>query len=562
MNPASTSEELVENYFDDLLTRDELRELNRRLVADRATARLFAQLARTDGMLFAHFNQCIAEQALRFDAPAQSDRAVVVRVGAALRARPAWAWRWSRFLERLLGPTGSVIVHIAVILALLKLATYRPPPTTAEVEVMVIEPETVQFEQFEKELEPLPDRPEMVAAIKPPEISATAELPDELTASASVPEPTVDFAALDVRSEVASPLVMRGLYQGRSAGGRATALILYGGQWGHYTEAAVVKALEWLTRRQDADGSWGPNPIPLTGLGLLTFLAHGETTASEPYGTTVEKAIRYLVSRQGPDGRFGATDTQAGPYVHGIAAYAISEAYGLTRIPARKPVMEKATQVILDGQQARGGWDYKYGKGGRRDTSVAGWQIQALKSAYIAGAENPGLKEALEKAAADLKAVQNPETGRFGYTERAGGSDGCTGIGVLCLQLLGQGGEESVKKGLQALRDTGLSWAAQEHEEGWPLYEWYYITQAKFHQGGQAWAGWNSAFARLYIKQQNEDGSWDPPARAEQSQGPVYSTTLAALTLQVYYRFLPTYKPIAVEPISQTDTNDVVIRLE
>jgi hypothetical protein len=43
--------------------------------------------------------------------------------------------------------------------------------------------------------------------------------------------------------------------------------------------------------------------------------------------------------------------------------------------------------------------------------------------------------------------------------------------------------------------------------------------------------------------------------------GPVYSTTLAALTLQVYYRFLPTYKPIAVEPVTQTDTNDVVVEI-
>jgi hypothetical protein len=29
--------------------------------------------------------------------------------------------------------------------------------------------------------------------------------------------------------------------------------------------------------------------------------------------------------------------------------------------------------------------------------------------------------------------------------------------------------------------------------------------------------------------------------------GPVYATTLAALSLQVYYRFLPTYKPIEVK---------------
>ena len=67
---------------------------------------------------------------------------------------------------------------------------------------------------------------------------------------------------------------------------------------------------------------------------------------------------------------------------------------------------------------------------------------------------------------------------------------------------------------------------------------------------------------------ENEDGSWTSPGANSEHEsgkevnlGPVYSTTLAALTLQVYYRFLPTYKPIAVEPVSQTDTNDVVVEV-
>ena len=88
---------------------------------------------------------------------------------------------------------------------------------------------------------------------------------------------------------------------------------------------------------------------------------------------------------------------QHGSYEHPIATYAISEAYGLTRIPSLKSVMEKATDVILKGQQGGGGWDYFYKKEARVDLSVMGWNIQALKSAYIAGAENPGLHDALEK---------------------------------------------------------------------------------------------------------------------------------------------------------------------
>ena len=43
---------------------------------------------------------------------------------------------------------------------------------------------------------------------------------------------------------------------------------------------------------------------------------------------------------------------------------------------------------------------------------------------------------------------------------------------------------------------------------------------------------------------------------------PVYATTMAALTLQVYYRFLPTYQPIeeqAVEPQSDGDVKILVL---
>ncbi|MDV7399264.1 hypothetical protein RZS08_48080, partial [Arthrospira platensis SPKY1] len=107
----------------------------------------------------------------------------------------------------------------------------------------------------------------------------------------------------------------------------------------------------------------------------------------------------------------------SGPvYAQAIATYAVSEAYGLTRIPALKPVMDKAVEVMIKGQQARGGWDYSYAKGARRDTSVSGWHVQALKAAYIAGSDTPGIQQAMEKAAADLRSAQDPESGTFGYT--------------------------------------------------------------------------------------------------------------------------------------------------
>ena len=42
---------------------------------------------------------------------------------------------------------------------------------------------------------------------------------------------------------------------------------------------------------------------------------------------------------------------------------------------------------------------------------------------------------------------------------------------------------------------------------------------------------------------------------------PVYATTLAALTLQVYYRFLPTYKPIEEQAVQPVISNEVEIEI-
>ncbi len=466
-------------------------------------------------------------------------------------------------LNHLWGPTGSIILHILIIFALVKLVVFKTVEKAPEVEVIMVEPESVDLEEFQQDLEKLDEMPDMPDDMTPPEIATDVEQPPDVEEVAPATEDAVDFAALDIQNDIQSPLVMKGLFKGRSSSGRHAMLGKYAGRWGKYTESAVIKALDWLKKHQNSDGSWGPNKTAMTGLGLLTFLAHGETTSSEKYGETVEKGIKYLVSRQDASGRFCKTETQPGPYAHGIATYAISEAYGLTRIPALKPVMEKAVQVILDGQQKGGGWNYKYDSGPRRDTSVAGWQVQALKAAYLAGAENPGLHEAMEKSIRDIKSVFNAETGRFGYTDKGWGTDGVCAIGVLCLQFLGHGKDPEVRQALQALKSADCNWSKPGP---WAMYGWYYITQAKFHYGGSSWNAWNSKFARVLTKNQNPDGSWTAPGEAahvkhgkETHQGPVYSTTFGALTLQVYYRFLPTYKPVAVKAVEEGEEDDVKI---
>ena len=550
MTDMDRARELIEKYLDDVIDKVELAELELLIVSDPEVAKEFARCARTDGFVYFHYNHVLAEQALEL--ARKPDRGFVEEHKP---SRRPWG-----ILERLVGPTGSVLIHVAVIALLVFLVSYEPAPKPEEAMVitMVNKNDTPPLDEPPKMPDDVPFTPGAEPVIPSAASPAGPEEPPPV--ETYKPEQETDVTGIEIKSDVNGVLLLPSGMENRSGRARDNALRDRAGAMGSATESAVVRALDWLKMNQQVDGSWGPNKVALTGLSLLTFLAHGELTSSENYGVTVEYAIRFLLSKQREDGTFADVDTQAGPYEHGIATYAMCEAYGMTRVPALKPVMEKAVQVILNGQQKGGGWDYRYGKSGRRDTSVAGWQIQALKAALIAGAENPGIEEALARAADDLKSARDPRTGRFHYSDpKSQTSESITGVAVLCLELIGQGDSKEARHGLSALTRALCKWEAAPE---WAMYGWYYITQAKFHEGGPEWKGWNSQFARAFTKSQNKDGSWTAPKEDEQKYGPAYSTALAALTLQVYYRFLPTYDAVEIsKDVATADDSDVTIAL-
>ena len=339
--------------------------------------------------------------------------------------------------EWMAGPLGSIVIHVGIILAALFLVTTTVKQKDPELDVQVIEVDNQQLDDILEDLKPPEDLPDLVDTITPPEVDIDMTPPPDVqdfTAS-----PVMDTVAeLDIASDAISPIIMKGLAPGnmsnRSGSGRRAAIGAYGGKWGEYAEAAVLRALEWLKVNQNEDGSWAnSNKEAMCGLGILTFLAHGETTASEKYGETVEKAIRYLCARQNDKGQFCKWGQGAAPvYTQAICVYALSEAYGMTRIGSLKSVMEKGVQVIIDGQQPKGGFDYGFKKESRRDTSLGGWCCQAMKAAYIAGAENAGLHDAMEKSIGDMKSVQQPE-GYFIYADGRGRITNMTAVACLSM---------------------------------------------------------------------------------------------------------------------------------
>ncbi len=473
--------------------------------------------------------------------------------------------RIKAFKDHVWGPVASTILNVGIILLLMFMVTSKGRQKDDEIQVQVIEPEEQKLDELEKELEKLEDVEEVTDV---PIENMDIQMEQTPTDSMASPQPNTEFTAIDIMS-APSPLIMKGLYAGRSSGGRAAMLGKYGGGYGGATEASVVKALDWLKDRQNKqEGSWDPivsasDKQAMTGLALLTFLAHGETPNSAKYGETVEKAIKFLVQSQDEGGYFTKKRNNELPYTHAICTYAVSEAYALTRIPALKDVMEKGVRIIVTSQQGGGAWNYNYDKGPRCDASVSGWQVQALKAATGAGAHIEGMKECKERAVQWYKNDFNAERNMFGYKDKTEANKGMTGVGILALQFLGQGKCMEVQKALEYLDQTPElfpNW--EKHVLNSPLYGWYYLAQAAFQGGGALWTKWNRDMAVTLVKAQLPDGHWEyPPPNGQDTeigagQGPVYSTTMAAMMLMVYYRHLPTFQVQEVEEVPE-DTKSV-----
>lgn len=320
---------------------------------------------------------------------------------------------------------------------------------------------------------------------------------------------------------------------------RAQSIKKHGGA--EATEKAVLAALRWLKQNQNPDGSWSRGQQDaLSALGLLCFLGHGETPDSEEFGLTVTKAISYVTSVVGSDGYVKSKNM----YADGAATLALSEAYGMTQSPQVKAPLERLIKGIVEAQRIKrsnpihqGGWHYSPTHV-TADTSVSGWIIMGLKSAKIAGLAVP--EETLKGASEYLWNVYDPKGG-FGY----GGpsrSFNMTAVGTLCQMFLEHGNNAKIKKALDFLKDHKVDW--ENPPAGWPLYGWYYATQAMFQGGGEYWVHWNKEIRDTLVKAQAPDGHWDPPAGKanESGLGPVYSTTLCCLSLEVYYRYLPIYQ--------------------
>lgn len=339
----------------------------------------------------------------------------------------------------------------------------------------------------------------------------------------------------------------------RTPEGRVAALVKYGG--GAETEKAVLRALRWFVTLQDKDGSWGKVKPAMTALVLLAYLGRGETLASSEFGPVIESGLRFLVDAQELDGHFRGRDGH--DYTQPIAAYALAEAYAMTGDERARKAAIHAVSVIVNGQNPSGGFNYNLRPSDRDDTSYMAWCVQALWAARMAGlsTEINGLERAMEKAVDGFRKnyAESEGLGGFGYTGPSV-SSGLSSAGVYSMHLLGKAQSKEVHNTLPAIaRNYPFDW--KNGKGFFPIYYWYYNTNALFHKGGAAWDDWNKQFSSGLVNEQTvtgkafyeykdangqrqKTGYWKGSANVSISNE-LLDTILCTLMLEVYYRYTP-----------------------
>lgn len=545
--------------------------------------------------------------------------------------------------QHISGPLISIVAHI-VILILLAIFVVSEEAVMEEAAEVVVE-----MKEMEVEPPPPPEPPDPqeqplqdyvedpvfhdVPADAPtptPSLSTDNAPPSQSTAQSVETSTAGDISELFPDNSVPvvqtnnSALKLTGAYKARSGEGRKAALKAGGG--GDNTERAVIRALDWLVKVQNDDGSWGDwqddynQKVQLTCLALLAMLAHGETTQSERYGDALHKGLMLVLSwangvgeRRGTGwGRHeaGVNENNDVQYKHNDwyamsrIAIVLAEGYAITRIPALEEGMNRVVTRLINEMNPSGGFGWHWDK--RLEKNIDQFSLDggsrmynALYSAYNAGCEVSGtdyngktvtIEDAIDRAINAISKHHANAKGGFSYGAQnekktvAAGFDS-TGAGTLYLFLMGYNGNAAQKGYEWLLRHRPNGKENSELKMDWnnlpsqtSSLGWYYMTQALFQAtGGQGteWRKWNRQMTTTLIKEQSKDGYWECPAdkykqwevvKERQKNGRIkeikrlkqynesklggftehnsrlWATVYFTLTLEVYYRYLPTFK--------------------
>jgi hypothetical protein len=219
----------------------------------------------------------------------------------------------------------------------------------------------------------------------------------------------------------------------------------------------------------------------------------------------VEKALAFIESRL----RFGdhgcrLQEDKWTMYGHALVTMALCEMYSRSNDQQLQRYAQGAVDFTVYAQDPiNGGWRYQPRQSG--DTSVLGWQVQALKGAHDSKLRVP--PKTLRLANTFLDTVQREGGTRYAYEGKKQWTPTMSAVGLYCRASLTNERAKGLDEGRRAISTIGPSPLSTQN-----LYYDYYGTMLMRGVGGIEWQRWRDAmWSKLSEHQEtggNNSGSW------------------------------------------------------
>jgi hypothetical protein len=357
----------------------------------------------------------------------------------------------------------------------------------------------------------------------------------------------------------------------------APANVLSANEW-QRVDAAVNRALVWLAKQQQPDGSFPTLDMGQPGVTCLctmAFMSHGHVPGEGQYGAKLDSAVDFVIGCQkpnglialvGPDGPQISRRVQhdigaAAAYNHAISSLTLAEIYGTTdrgNGERLQTVIQRSIRATLEMQRwpkdravDRGGWRYLNDFNNEdADLSVTGWQLKFLRSARNAGFDVP--KEPIDAAVAYVRRTFSERYGAFGYA--AGDhydfrSRGMAGAGILALAHAGHHhASEATRSGEWILQNgfedyNKIDPFTQNYSNDRYHYGLFNCCQGMYQLGGRYWTAFFPRAVKTLLANQQADGSWPSESHFNDGKfGNAYTTALVLLALGAPNQLLPIYQ--------------------
>jgi hypothetical protein len=339
------------------------------------------------------------------------------------------------------------------------------------------------------------------------------------------------------------------------------------------SEQALERGLKWLAANQGPEGNWTSNDLGLVSTGALAFLAAGQLPGRGQHGDATRRALEYVARHAKPSGLLNISNERRDMYNHGLSAFVLGQAYGMTSDERVGPLLDRALKLIAQTQCKDGGWDY-VGKSQERghDLSLAVMQAKALRSAVDSGLEVP--PEVIAMAIQSVREHYTPQgcsreapeqeqqkhPGQFTYSGGGGGTLAMAAAGVVCMQEFGQYDDWRIEKNMEVIGKEIREKADPRQFRGdgrapFDAYTLYYVGQALYQVGGNHWKeNYPRLRDTLVAGQRRSDdpkeaGKWQADGRVGGQAGELYATAVACFVLAMPNRYLPILQEGKIESL-------------